>query len=223
MSTIGTLSRHLHFSEFDSPLPTAEGVLSPDDRKALALGNLTSLSTSSDLVGTKGAATISAEEFFDGVWHTTRLTCTDFNMGTMGDNASLADGALVYTLPDGEIIIGEAMFQGTLLATASVLTDTPDVGIGTTVASGAVSVLGGTAAFENVIGGSAAASINNGAVGGVGGVVANGSTLPLRIASSGGLNHTLYLNFADGWADVTTATDVLFTGVIVLRWMKVRA
>lgn len=40
MSTIGTLSRHLHFDEFNSVLQTGSGYLSPAQRKAIAIANL---------------------------------------------------------------------------------------------------------------------------------------------------------------------------------------
>lgn len=40
MSTIGTLSRHLHFSEFNVSLSTGAGILSPAQRKATARENL---------------------------------------------------------------------------------------------------------------------------------------------------------------------------------------
>lgn len=41
MSTAtGNLSRHLHFSEFNAPLVTGSGVLSPTQRKAQAVANL---------------------------------------------------------------------------------------------------------------------------------------------------------------------------------------
>lgn len=40
MSTIGTLSRHLHFDEFNTTLQTGSGYLSSAQRKALAVTNL---------------------------------------------------------------------------------------------------------------------------------------------------------------------------------------
>lgn len=40
MSIIGTLSRHLHFDEFNSVLQTGSGYLSPAQRKAIAVANL---------------------------------------------------------------------------------------------------------------------------------------------------------------------------------------
>lgn len=40
MSIIGTLSRHLHFSEFNVPLQTSSGYLTPAQRKGIAVANL---------------------------------------------------------------------------------------------------------------------------------------------------------------------------------------
>lgn len=40
MSIVGTLSRHLHFSEFNVPLQTGSGYLIPAQRKAQAQANL---------------------------------------------------------------------------------------------------------------------------------------------------------------------------------------
>lgn len=161
-------------------------------------------------------ATTTAEEYGDVYNRITRLRMTAFAVGTSGDNASLGIGAKFYTLPAGALVVENASLVGTVNAAVDVQTSTPDTGIGTTVASGANAVLSAVAATaENILGGVAAASVNNGAVGGSS-VTGPGSLIPLFIAAAG--VHDLYLNMAAAWANVTAAGAVTFTGIITLRW-----
>lgn len=217
MSVVNTLSRSGHFSEFNSPLDTAEGVKTPAMRKVEAMGNLMELPAEAAVVGTFATiAGVTGETFFDGSRYRTRLTCVGAVLGTQGDNALLASGTLLFTFPAtvGIIVFG-GFLAGTLLGTGSVLTDTPEVGLGTTIASGAQATLGAVAATaEDILGPFVAASINNGAV-----IGANAVTGPKQIA--GGGTKTVHFNIADGWADVTSAGTVAFTGVIEFEWTKV--
>jgi hypothetical protein len=185
-----------------------------------ALNFLSGLTSSS--VGTvTTAATTTAVEYGNAIEHLTKLTLTSFAVGTSGDNASLGIGAKFYTFPAGTIQVIDATMVGGLTAAISATTDTPEVGIGTVIASGAVAVLSGTATFEDII---------NGNVSGDGGDtvapnVAGGTfyknssfTAPVLIKTTGGKARDLFLNVADGWADVTAAGAVTFTGVITLKW-----
>lgn len=172
-------------------------------------------------VGTLGATTVSAEEYGDSINHTSVLTLASFAVGTSGDNASLGFGALLYTFPAGIIRVTDAAFVGLgITAAISVTTDTPEVGLGTVVATGAIATLGaGAATMENILEGGTPAI-----AGDVAGTVFNasrGSNL-----NAGGLIipaasvHTVYLNVADGWADVTAAGAVTASGVVVINWQK---
>lgn len=216
MANPSGLSRHNHFSEFNSPLPTAAGVLSPAARKVLAMENLMSLEADAAVTGTAAAvAGMTMETFFDGNRYTSRFTFSAVDIGTQGDNASLASGLKIFDFPAGPAIqvVGGRM-NGTLLGTGSVLTDTPEIGLGTTIASGEQATLGAVAATaEDLLGPFVAASVNNGAAIGQG--VASG---PKSIAAGG--TKTVHINIADGWADVTAAGNVLFTGVVELHWYK---
>ncbi len=218
MALINALDRYKHFDEFNSPLVTGAGVKSPNARKAEALQNLMGLDPGSDGVGAVGSSsTTTATETFDGSLYTTVLDVTAFPiMATIGDNASLAGGALLYTLPAGDILIEGGVLVGTVNAEASVQTDTPEIGVGTVVGSGANATLGAVGATcENVLGPFVAASVNDGAVSG-----ANATTGPFIQASAS--VRTLYLNAADGWADRDAGTVPLtFTGQIVIKWRKV--
>lgn len=164
------------------------------------------------------AATTVATELGDGVDHVTKLTMTAFSAGTVGDNASLGIGAKFYTLPAGSHMIENASIVGTFNAAVSDTASTPEIGIGTVIASGAVSVLGGTATFENVIEGATIADVASEAIERIDEPNA-ASPAPLLITAAG--SHDLFLNAAAAWANVTTAAPLLFTGVITVRWRKI--
>mgnify|MGYP003393000255 FL=1 len=236
MSLYGAFDSTNHFSELATPLVTAEGVKTPAQRRALALANLMgagfvapvvfgSVTSSSQLTTTNvgtvtTSATTVAQEHGDGVVHITKLTLTAFAIGTSGDNANLALGAKIYTLPAGAIAVEDASIVGGITAAISVTTDTPEVGIGTTVASGANATLGTTT--EDIVDGGAAGYVGGDTVAPdvAGTTFSKGmtATTPIMIKTSGGKSHDLFLNVADGWADVTAAGAVTFTGVITLKW-----
>ncbi|BAQ16102.1 hypothetical protein [Methyloceanibacter caenitepidi] len=178
-----------------------------------------SLLTTTGVGAVTTEATTDVEEHGDGMFHITKLTLTDFAMGSSGDGANLALGASLYTFPAGAIMVEDSSIVGTINADISVQTDTPEVGLGTVVGAGVQATLGAVnAACENIGGPFAAASVNDGAVAGAG---AASNTTGLYIAESGGLSHVVYLNAADGWADVTAAGPVTFTGVVTLKWRKI--
>lgn len=168
------------------------------------------------------AATTVAEEHGDGVEHTTKLTMTAFAVGTSGDNASLAIGAKFYTWPVGPTIICDCVtISGGVTAAISVTTDTPEVGIGSVIGSGATATLSTT--MENYVDGGAAGGTGDADavapdVAGTAFYKCNLSTVRPIIQPSGGLSRDLFLNVADGWANVTAAGAVTFTGVITLKW-----
>ena len=180
-----------------------------------AVGGVTSTSGAGTV--TTGATTV-ATELGDGINHVTKLTMTAFAVGTSGDNASLGIGAKFYTLPAGTMMVENASIVGGLTAAISNTAQTPEIGIGTVIASGAVAVLGGTATFENVFEGTAVADVAGTTFQGVDNP--NGATSsPLLITSAG--SHDLFLNVAVAWADVTAAGAVTFTGVITVKWRKI--
>lgn len=164
-------------------------------------------------VGTAGTG-ISAAEYGDGFNHTTALTLSGFNVGNSGDNASLALGALVYTFPAGVIAVNSASLAVGVTLADAVQTDTPEIGLGTVVGSGVQATLGAVGATsENILEGAATAD-----VAGTVKLVSDIPTanVPLIIAAASA--HTVYLNLADGWADLTAASALTATGSIVLNW-----
>lgn len=173
--------------------------------------------------GTVGASTVVANEYGNGVSRMTVLTLSSFAVGTSGDNANLALGAKIYTWPAGvNILVEWAALSGGLTAAISVTTDTPEVGIGTVVATGAAATLT-TATWENIMdGGASGSGVDAAAVApDVAGTVFHKKSLttvtPI-IKASGGAARDVFLNVADDWANVTAAGAVTFTGKIILKW-----
>lgn len=160
------------------------------------------------------AAGVEAQEFGDGRNFTTVLDFTDLVMGSTGGAANKAMGKLLYTLPAGAQVV-EAVNMEVALNNASgeLDADTPDIGVGSVIATGAVAVLGGTATFEDYVTGQTAADAN--------GTV----TKKLSAATAGALTgialngaaaaKTIHLNVADGWA---ADEPVLATGRVVVKW-----
>lgn len=133
---------------------------------------------------------------------------------TVGTSASLGAGALVYTLPAGALLIHGA-YMSVGLSGVTVTNDTPDLGLGTVIASGAVATLDGTATFENILTGQTMTDTNGTAT-----VKGAGPTAgaPLEIATAAA--HTVHVNVADGWGNNTDASGLLNgTVVIDYTWM----
>jgi hypothetical protein len=155
----------------------------------------------------------------DGRNYVTTLTLTAVAVGNTGGAANLAFGVLIATLPAGVQALNYTYVSIALnTATVAVQTDTPDLAIGSILASGAVATLGGTAGFNDLANVTTMADVN-----GTANVVALFPTVgsgaeadnPLFIMS--GDAKTLHLNVADGWA---AAADITATGTITFSWTK---
>lgn len=121
----------------------------------------------------------------------TRVTCNTAFPDIAG-GADLAVGKKAVSLPAGKRLINGSSIDLALKHTQThVSADTPDLGLGTTIASGAVAVLGGTAAFENILTGQTMNDCN-------GTVESTQVTTQLVIAAAD--SHDIYVNVADGWA-----------------------
>jgi|694.fasta_scaffold48943_4 hypothetical protein len=159
-------------------------------------------------VGTAGT-NVTATTYGDGKDFTTILSLADVTFADIPGGANLGLGKLIYTLPAGPIVISSAYMSVALTEDdGNVTADTPDLGVGTTVATGAVAVLGGTAAFENIITGQTAADCSGTAT------VALITTVK-SIATADA--HTVYLNVADGWA-ASGEDDLKANGTVTLKW-----
>lgn len=154
------------------------------------------------------ATGVTVVEKGDGVHHTTELTLADLALESVS-NGDDANGVLLYTLPAGaQGVEGVRLNVSFLASNGDSVADTPDVGIGTTKANGSVAVLGGTAAFENILTGQTFNDSNGTAE------TTIGLDVGLGIDTSG--DKTVYLNYADGWAN---GTDLTANGTIILDWI----
>ena len=161
-------------------------------------------------VGTASSTYVSSvAEHGDDTYHKTVLSLTGALPAIAGGD-DLAVGRLIYTLPAGAIRIISAYFNDVAITQSegNITDDTPDVGIGTTIASGAVAVLGGTAAFENVLTGQTFDDCD-----GTGELAGAASTLIIDAAD----DHTIYLNVAANWA-ASGDEAAAISGDVIITW-----
>lgn len=147
----------------------------------------------------------------NGVSHKTILTLDEVAFGSSTGAANLGFGKLLYTLPAGACIIKASKMDLSLQGGGVVDADTPDVGLGTVIASGVVAVLSGTATFENIHTGQTFNDCN-----GTAEVKTNLCTSsPFALVVETADAHTIHLNAADGWAG---ADDITASGTITIEW-----
>ncbi len=159
--------------------------------------------------GAAGTGVTAVEFSADGLNFTTILTVTAVAL-TIGDDGSLGVGtAALYTFPAGAIGVRSATMSLAISADdATNQSDTPDVGIGTTIASGGVVVLGGTGAFENIITGSAAGDCDGTAT-----LMTSVATLAIEAAGT----KVVLFNAACSWGNGSAQTATV-GGTLVLNW-----
>jgi len=164
-------------------------------------------------VGTANG-TVLATEYGDGRNHITVLTLSNETLDAPTAAAAEGHGQLLYTFPAGVHVHEVTTMNVALQGGGTVDADTPDIGIGSVIATGAVSVLGGTATFEDYVDGSAAADCSGtptavGPVGATAGVLTG-------ISLNGAADvKAVHLNYADTWAGADTLTG---SGTVILKW-----
>lgn len=221
MANIGAYSRHRMLAEINSPLYSATKggatfFLTPDEQRAAILANLNTLDAAPvTITPTTGATTVLGSRRRDGGSYFQTLTCTAFAVGTSADNASLGIGASLVSFPTGTQIVG-AKIAGTFSGALDTLTNAITVGLGTTVASGAVAVLSGTPTFENCMKGQLSAAFAD--VGSTSAVTVNMSGLggATLVTTTPGL--AVFLNVAGAWSDIAAGTAITFTGTVELEY-----
>lgn len=170
------------------------------------------------LLGTAGT-NCTVKEYGDGRDITTVITLTNVDMGAPTAGAASAVGALIYTFPAGaHCHMVSYMSVGVTIGT--VTTDTPDVGVGSVIASGATALLSGTATFEDYITGQTAADS------------AGTATVKTATATAGALTgislneaasaKTIHINAADTW-DAGITGNLTATGTVTLKWTRLSA
>jgi len=158
---------------------------------------------------------VTAQEFGTAYDHTTVLGVAGLAVPGPVGAANLALGYLLYTFPAGAHIQTVSYINVALQGGGTVDADTPEVGLGSVLASGAHATLGAApAGSEDYLVGTAAADCNGTAtlVGPVGATAGYGTDISLN--GEAGVK-TLHLNYADGWAGADTLTA---TGFIVVKW-----
>ena len=163
-------------------------------------------------VGAKTDSVTTATEYGNSEWHKTELTIAGFQFGDIAGTDSLGLGQKIYTFPAGSIIVKSTYMSIALQQTDSHVTaDTPEIGLGTVVASGVIDVLTGT--FENILTGQAADDCDG---------TAEVKTVADQIlVIESGDAHTVYLNIADVWA-VGGDDKLGCLGTVVIEWVFVK-
>ena len=165
--------------------------------------------------GTVGAATVTESTTGIGSFVTT-LTLTNFIVGAPGAAAAAKGiGGKFWSLPAGVQVIS-AIYMSVGL-TAAGTAATPDTGIGSVVASGVISVLGGTTTFEDYWDGAATADISGTPL--VGTKVATAGALTGIAINASGSVKDLFLNAAATWA-ADNSGNLTATGTIAVLWSK---
>jgi hypothetical protein len=163
-------------------------------------------------IGTPGTG-VTAVEYGTGYEHTTVLTVNTV-LPNIAGGASLGVGVLMYTLPSGVQVINSSYFtMGITQTTGHINANTPTVGLGTVIASGAISVLSGTATFQDISVGVAAANCTGTAT--VQTALATAS--PFVVIRAAAAAKTIYFNAAAAWAASGDPAAIL-AGTIVLQW-----
>lgn len=160
-------------------------------------------------------ANVTAAEFGYGYDHTTILT---FGAGAVlpaiAGGASLGVGVLVYTFPAGaQQIIGSAMNVGITQSAGNINANTPTVGLGHVVASGAISVLSGTATFQSINVGKAAANCTGTPTE----QAVNPTASPFTLITDVGGVKAVFFNAAAAWSAGGDPAAKL-SGSITLAW-----
>lgn len=164
---------------------------------------------SSANVGAANAGT-TAVEYGDGRNHVTVLT-VNTTLPAIAGGANLGVGKLLYTLPAGACVIHAAKMSLAITQTQGNITaDTPDGGLGSVIASGAVATLDGTPTFEDILTGQTFNDCNGTAE------VKTVANQPMVMET--GAAHTVHFNVADGWAASGDAAAGL-AGTVILHWV----
>jgi len=164
--------------------------------------------------GTVGAAEITAQETGYGAQHITKLSLNAFDLGAIPGADAEGIGAKIYTFSaDGDIIIRRAGMVIGITGAVGVAADIPDVGIGTVVATGDISSLEGTPAFEEIITGQ---TWTTGTMDGTDQIAHVYPTAATDLILTKGASNFVFLNIADTWAAASPTN--LVTGYIWLDW-----
>lgn len=167
---------------------------------------------------TTPVGTVVINEYGDGRDITTVLTLTDFIVGALaGAGAALGIGNIVAAFPAGAHV--ENWYYQSLSLKAVGTAVNTDTGLGSVIASGAVSVLSGTGTFEDRLTGQTVPTAAGG--GAVTTALLNPTAgvqtgIALNVAAS---VKNVFLNAAGTW-NANNTGNLTATGTIVIKWTK---
>lgn len=125
--------------------------------------------------------------------------------------AALGIGRSLFTLPVGpSCVIDHGQLTAAVKGVAGNSANTPVLGLGTVVASGAVSALSGTATFEDICTGVAAADAN--------GTAMESVRAPNKTFLPNASSRSVFLNAAATWTAVDAAA--LIYGIARINWSR---
>ncbi len=161
--------------------------------------------------GTPGVG-VNAVTHGDGYNMVTVLTMAGAVLPAITGGGAQAVGLKVFTFPSGVTRVKcTRMNVGITQSEGNINNDQPDVGVGTVIATGGVSVLGGTGTFEDYVTGSAAANCTGTATD----LAEDTQGAGLKL-NAGGVK-TVHFNAADIWA-ASGDTAATLSGEIHLEW-----
>jgi len=107
-------------------------------------------------IGVSNTGTVSGVagciEYGNPINHTTHFDLDLVDAITLANGADIADGVLVYTFPAGNIMVHSCQLDMSVAAADSLLAAGATItGVGTVIATGAVSDLVGTGTFEDIL------------------------------------------------------------------------
>jgi hypothetical protein len=193
---------------------TIDGVLAKD-------GGIETASVKHVTVFGVAAPNVTTVEYGDGRHITTTLSFTNLVLGAPTAGGNSAHGVLLHTLSTTSIShLVKCVACEVGFTVGTVTTDTPDVGLGTVIGSGAVATLDGTGTFEDIITGQTWNKALDGTADRFAslfsGVATEATAFPFIDAA--GSATAIYLNAADGWAAGVTG-NLTATGTIVIEYI----
>ncbi len=183
------------------------------DAFVMAAANNTVLATKQAVINVTNVGVANtgttAVEHGDGYNNTTILTVATTLPSITGGEAQ-AVGKLLYTLPAGAEVVAIAyMSVGVTQSDGNINADTPDVGLGSSVATGSIATLDDDATFEDLITGQTAANCTG---------TATVKTIANQVfVSEAAGSKAINFNAAATWAADGDAA-ALIAGTVVLHW-----
>lgn len=172
-------------------------------------------------LGSTPVTTVTFNEYTDGANVVTVCTLTNFIVGALaGAAAALGMGNIIYTFPTGDMHTEVSYSFESLVLTAAGTAVNADVGLGSVIASGAVSVLSGTATFEDRLTGQ---TIGTAASGGTavsaGPICATAGALTGIALNGTGAVKNVFLNAAGTW-NANNTSNLTASGKIYIQWAR---